>query len=307
MSLLRPVEVGDPDGGPVTRHRLGDHTGGAAIAHDVDDHLIVLKYPVPVGLATDAHRGLIGADNPRAAQPGEDRCDLVVETGLGTLQHRIQRALADRERIEVHEQLRQTAVADRLGEAQIDRQSGVSSRHASVPKRLECDDIDAERRAFLHANGHRRQGDAAAAGAVPGVAFHPRHHRTHDGQVDLVVAPVQHLVGICQRGLAVRTGWRLRGHRLVGIAGQRAATALATQAAFARSDALGFLRVVRLLTLRRRQAGIVRGLRRFVELSFEPRDPRRPALNLRPQLPDQGVFLGVAQVVEVGKLGHAPG
>jgi len=114
----------------MTRHRFGNHTGGAAVAHDMDDHLIVLEYPVPVGLTADAHRGLIGADDPRAAQPGQDRRDLTVETGLGTLQHRVQRALADREGIEMHEQLRQTAVADRVGEAQVQCQ-----RH----------DIDAER------------------------------------------------------------------------------------------------------------------------------------------------------------------
>jgi hypothetical protein len=58
-----------------------------------------------MGPAVDAHRGLIGADDPRAAQPGENRRDLAVETWLGTLQHRIQRALADLDCIEVQEQI----------------------------------------------------------------------------------------------------------------------------------------------------------------------------------------------------------
>ena len=80
-------------------------------------HLIVLEYPVPVGASVDTHRGLIGADDPRAAQPGEDGCDLGVETRLGPLQHRVQRTLADLQSIKLLEQLGQTAVADRGGEA----------------------------------------------------------------------------------------------------------------------------------------------------------------------------------------------
>jgi len=89
MPLLRAIQVRDPDARPMARHRLGDHVGGAAVAHHVDHHLIVLKHPVPMSAAVDAHRGLVGADDPRTAQPGENGRDRVVETGLGTLQHRI--------------------------------------------------------------------------------------------------------------------------------------------------------------------------------------------------------------------------
>ena len=142
---------------------------------------------------------------------------------------------------------------------------------------------------------------------MPGVALHSGHHRTHDREIDLVVAPVQHLVGLCQRGLAVPTDGCFRGHRFVGKEVQWPATPFATQAAFARSGTPGFLRLVRLLTLRRRQAGIVRGFRRFVKLCFEYRNPCRQVLHLHPQRLDQGVFLGVAQVVKVRKLQHAPG
>jgi hypothetical protein len=74
-----------------------------------------------MGATVDAHRGLIGTDDPRTAQPGKNGCDLVVETWLGALQHRIQRTLADLQRVEVQEQLGQAAIADRVGEAQIDR------------------------------------------------------------------------------------------------------------------------------------------------------------------------------------------
>ena len=146
---------------------------------------------------------------------------------------------------------------------------------------------------------------------MPAIALHPGHHRARHRarhrQVDLVVAAVQHLVGVCQRRLAVSTGGWLHGDRFVRRAGQRAATALATQAPFAWSGRLGLLRLVWLLTLGRRQAGVVRGLSGLTQRRFKIRDPCRQALHLRPQRPDQGVFFGVAQVVEVGKLGHAPG
>ena len=83
-----------------------------------------------------------------------------------------------------------------------------------------------------------------------------------------------------------------------------AAAARAPQAAFARSDTLGFLRLVRLLTLRRRQAGIVRGFRRFAEPCFKLGNPPLGRFKTLPQRPDQGILLGVTQVVEVGKLEH---
>jgi hypothetical protein len=135
--------------------RLGNDIAGATVAHDVDHRLIVLKYPVPMGPPVDAHRGLVGTNNPRAAQPGENGRDLMVETGLGTLQHRIQRALADLERIGVPELLRQAAVADRMGEAQVKGQ-----RY----------DVHAQRRAVLQARRDRCQGDTAAAVTMSGIS-----------------------------------------------------------------------------------------------------------------------------------------
>ena len=235
-------------------------------------------------------RGLIAADDPGAAQPDENGHHFAVETGFGTLQHCIQRALADLECIEVQEQLTQTAVADRVGEAQVERQ-----RH----------DIDAERRAVFEACGDRCQGDAAAARAIPGIAFDSGHHGTHHRQVDLVVTTVQHVIGVCQHGLALGAGYRLGSDRLVRIAGQRATASFAAKAARARPNTLGFLWLVRFLPLRWRQAGIIRGLPRLAEPCFKRRNPCRQALHLRPERPDQRVLFRVAQVVEVGKLGHA--
>src|SRR5258708_12328979 len=94
MALLRTTEIGHPNDGPMARHHLSDHRGGTTVAHDVYHHLIVLEYPVPVGASVDTHRGLIGSDDPRAAQPGEDGCDLGVETRLVPLQHPVPRPLA---------------------------------------------------------------------------------------------------------------------------------------------------------------------------------------------------------------------
>jgi len=99
----------------------------------------------------------------------------------------------------------------------------------------------------------------------------------------------------------------LRGDRFVGEKGQRATAALTTQAALAWSATLGFLGLVRLLTLRRRQAGIVRCLRRFTEPCFKFSDPPLGYLKAPPQRPNQGILLCVAQVVEIGKLRHALG
>ena len=143
-----------------------------------------------------------------------------IEAGFGTTEHGIQRAFADLQGKQVQQQPAQTLVADGMREAQIDRQR---------------QDVHAERRAWLPSLRHRRQRDAAAARAVPGIALHPGDHRAHHGQVDLVIAAVQHLVGVAQRRLAVRAAHRLGDHRLVGIAGQRAPAALATQAALPRA------------------------------------------------------------------------
>jgi hypothetical protein len=116
---------------------------------------------------------------------------------------------------------------------------------------------------------------------------------------------VRHLVRNGQCGLTMHTGDRPGAHRPVRIAGQQAAATLAIQAAFTRPDPLGFLWLVRLLALRRRQARIVRGFWRLDEPGFEGCNPDRQALNMRPQSPAQGILFGMPQVVEIGKLGHA--
>ena len=207
--------------------------------------------------ANDAYGGLVGADDPRTAQPSEDSRHLIVEARRGAAEHRIQRSLADLQGKQLEEQLCQTTVADRVGEAQVDRQR---------------QDVHTERRTFFHALGHRRQRDAAAARAVPSIPFHAGHHWANHGKLYLVVATVQHLVRFTQRRVAMHSGHRLRNHCLIGIEGQRPAATLTAQTALARHVALGLLRLIGLLSLRWWQAGIAGCLRRLAELGFEFRD-----------------------------------
>ncbi len=132
-------------------------------------------------------------------------------------------------------QAAQPLIADRVGETQIERHS---------------DDTGAEGRTFLHAFGHRRQRRLAATAAVTGITLDLRHHRANRRQVDLVVAPVQNMVAVTQRGTAVATGGRLGRHQLVGIGRQWTATADAPQAALARAVPLDLGRTIRLVSLR---------------------------------------------------------
>ena len=69
------------------------------------------------------------------------------------------------------------------------------------------------------------------------------------------------MVRIRECGPAERATGGFRGDRLIRLARQRTAAALASQAAQARAGAFGFLRAVGLLALRRRRAGIVRCFR----------------------------------------------
>ena len=162
VSLLGAVEIGDPDAGSMTIQHIGHDSGSAAVADDVNDHGLVLEHPVPVGAAIDAHGGLVGADDARTAQSGQDRRDLVVEAGLGTAEHGIQRAFADLQGKQVLKQPAQPLIADRMREAQIDRHR---------------QDVHAEWRTRLQALRDRCQSHTAATQATPNISLHPRHHR----------------------------------------------------------------------------------------------------------------------------------
>src|SRR5271155_3915616 len=105
------------------------------------------------------------------------------------------------------------------------------------------------------------------------ISLHPRHLRADWWQIKLVIRIVQHLLGIGQRSLAVHASSRLGYDRRIGIAGQRPATTLPAEATLPRAIPLGLLRLVGLLSLRRRQAGIVRRLRRLGEPRLQLGDP----------------------------------
>lgn len=286
-TLLGSVEVGNPDRRAMAIEDFGDDRGGAAVADDMDDHLVVLDPPVPAGAAIDAHRGLVRADHAGAPQTSEDGADFPVEQRLGAAKHRVQRAFAQAHREQMREQPAQAPVADGVDKAQIEGRG---------------DDARAERRALFHPLRHRRQRRSAAAPAMPGVAFHPRHHRANRWQIDLVVAAMQNLIVIAQRRPAMGAGCRLAGNDLVGFRGQRPATALAPDAARARAVPLLSRRPVGFLPFRWRRAGIVRGLWRFLQLRFQVRHPRpqlsdlaAQRLNLAHQRMDQRILLLVGK------------
>jgi hypothetical protein len=151
----------------------------------------------------------------------------------------------------------------------------------------------------------RCQSHTAATQATPNISLHPRHHWPDWWQVNLVVKIVQHLLGIGQRRLAVHAGHRLGYDRRIGIAGQRPAATLPAEATPPRAIPPRLLRLVGLLSLRRRHAGIVRRLRWLGELRLQLVDPTLRRVKPLPQRQDQRILLGVAQLVEVRQCGHA--
>src|SRR5208337_692464 len=104
MTLLRAVEIGYPDRRPVPIKHLGDHTGATAGTDHVNDDVVVLEHPVPVGPSGNTDRGLIRADHAGAAQPGENAGDIGIEAWLAAAERRVQGALADAQAIQVQQQ-----------------------------------------------------------------------------------------------------------------------------------------------------------------------------------------------------------
>lgn len=184
----------------------------------------------------------------------------------------------------MQEQPGQALIADRVREAQIQRQR---------------EDVYAERTACLHARGYRRHGDAAAARTVSGILFHPGHHRTDRRKVDLVISAVQHLVGLGQGRLAMHTAQRPGDHRLIWFACQESAAALTAETTLPRAAAPGLVTPVGLLAFRRRQARIVRRLWRLPKLCLQFCDATFGRSEPLEQRLDQRVLLGMAQLAEI--------
>ncbi len=120
--------------------------------------------------------------------------------------------------------------------------------------------VDAKRRAWLQAFGHRRERDLAAILAMPSEAFDTRHYRLDWRQVDLVVTGGEFEVGFKKRRETLCAAYRPSDNRLVGVSLQSTPAAFAPDAAFAWAFAFGFLIDVGFLALRRWQARIVGGL-----------------------------------------------
>ena len=71
VSLLGTVEVGNPDAGSMAIEHIGHHAGSTAVADDVNDHLLVLEHPVPVGAAIDAlEKQMKAAEHEITSNPG---------------------------------------------------------------------------------------------------------------------------------------------------------------------------------------------------------------------------------------------
>ena len=94
MSLLRAVEIGDPQRRAMPAQHLGHHARAAAAADHVDHHVAVLEHPVPAAIAVDAHAGFVRIDHAGAPQPGENSGDIGIEAWLAASERGIQRAFA---------------------------------------------------------------------------------------------------------------------------------------------------------------------------------------------------------------------
>lgn len=286
VAALGAVEIGDPDLRPMAGQHLLGHDAAATGSDDVDAHGRVLEHPLPVVAPRHAGRGLVRADQPRRAQPGEDARHLVVEAGLGAQEQVGQRALADGEAEQMAQQRRQPLVADGVGVTQIDRQRR---------------DRAAERRAGLEPGRRRRHEAARAARTAAAVQRHPRHHRAHRRQLDLVIDLDRPLIGRAQRRRAMRALLRPRLDLLVRVVVQPPPAPGPAHARLAPQAARPF-RLVRLAIARGRQARIARSLRRLREPRLQLSHPllqRLDLARLRQDDLDQLVFRMLGQRIAI--------
>ena len=93
---------------------LFGHLAAPARPNDVENDLAVAEHPVPPVLAPHAHARLVAVDDAGLAQPGKDRGELGVEAGLGALEQRVERPLADGEAEQIVEQPDEPLAADVL-------------------------------------------------------------------------------------------------------------------------------------------------------------------------------------------------
>src|SRR5919202_1792520 len=126
-----------------------------------------------------------------------------------------------------------------------------------------------------------------------------------------VEARLERQVGLGQRGLAMRAAGQAGGDGLIRHLGEPPTATLATEAALAGTGPARLVLAVRLLAPRRRQAGVVRRLRRNAEPGFQLHDPRRQRrnlcrqrLHLRPERMNERILLVMRERRQVGQPVH---
>ena len=261
------------------------HGLAAAGANDVQHRQGADKHPLPPGLAAHPRRGLVGADHRACRHRLADRRRRSQQRLTRTGQHVADRTFADRQREHLAHQRGQPFQPDGVGVMQIDHQRG---------------DRLAERRARFQPARRRGDRTRAAAGATATEQPHPRHVRLDRRQFDAVVHLLRRLLLGGEGGGAMRAGVEPCIDDAVGVRLQRTAEA---GAALARRLVAGG--TIGLLALRRRQRGIVRGLRRPLErgqplLQFGDARQRRFQLpDQRQQRQDEVILLRDGQLAEV--------
>ena len=208
-------------------------------------------------------------------------------SAAGAAERGVERAFADGEAEQLRHQAAQPAIADRMGEAQIDRQ-----RY----------DVEAERCARLQPFWQRRQRGPAAALAEPGISLHPRHHRPDLRQIDLVIASGQRVVGFWN------AAWQWAQHSARAITVSSGFSASIRPPPFRprlpwRGPAAWLVARLGFLPCEGgtdELSGVFGG-----SPAWPPAPPPAPSgLNLRPKRADQRVLLVMRQAAEVRKPGH---
>ncbi len=259
MLLAGPARLGaeavrGPEVGAVVPEEGLHHRLRATGVGDEDGAVAVVEHPQPPVGAADPHAGLVGRDGGAAEQARLDERHRGLERRGGRRQHVDQRALADREAEQVEERVAQPSQRDALHRAQVDHEGA---------------DVGPEGRARLQAGRWLRLEPPGAARARAAVQRHARHVRLDLRDLD----PIIGFAGALLRPGHVGPAGLARYRQHVVVAG-RVGVKQAMGAGMRLGLALQDRGQRRLLTLRRRQARVVRRLGRQAELGFQFSHPR---------------------------------
>ena len=231
----------------------------------------------------DADSGLVRGQRASREQPLLQQARLLGEGLSAGVQNIDQRALADLEADEIAQHVGQSRQRDVLDRAQIDRQSAK---------------VRPERRARLQSLGRLGLEAPGATRADPAIQRDLGHVGFDPGDFDAVVGlarALRDLGHIRAAPSAATREDRMTPRRMRMKRAMRPGVRFRLR--------LGFRRFRGLLSLRGRQARIVRGLGRLIELGLEFRDPsRQPSVGRRQRL-DLGDQRGDDRVL-VDKIGR---